>query len=168
MSIAHPDDSIDQIDPKPYRFSRVTWVNATPAAAYELISNVGNVSKWSPNVADAVYDEGAGPREGDWFTGHNEAGDARWTSRSQVSRAEPGVGFGYVVAGVDNGIVQWEWTFQESGSGCEVRQTWQLLRTDPVLGKTRADVDNMRDLMTGSVEATLVSLARWIAENPAN
>lgn len=85
-----------------------------------------------------------------------------------MSRAEPGVGFGYVVAGVDNGIVQWEWTFQESGTGCEVRQTWQLLRTDPVLGSTRADVDTMRDLMTGSVEATLVSLARWIAENPAS
>jgi hypothetical protein len=41
---------------------------------------------------------------------------------------------------------------------------WRLLRTDPVLGTTRADLNALRDYMTNSVETTLISLAKWIAE----
>jgi hypothetical protein len=47
-----------------------------------------------------------------------------------------------------------------------VRQEWRILRTDPVLGDTRADVERLRDYMITSVETTLGSLARWISENP--
>jgi hypothetical protein len=42
--------------------------------------------------------------------------------------------------------------------------SWQLLRLDPVLGTTRADLDALRRYMANSVETTLASLAQWIAE----
>jgi hypothetical protein len=167
MTSISPDDTFDMIDPTDYRFSRVTWVNASPAAVYELVADVANISKWSPNVTEAAYEEGAGPRVGDWFVGHNQAGERTWTTRSQVSRAEPGVAFAYVVLGIADGTVQWEWLLQESGSGCEVRQNWQLLRHNPVLGSTRADLDSVVVRGSASAEATLVALARWVAENPA-
>ncbi|WP_211265430.1 hypothetical protein [Actinacidiphila oryziradicis] len=54
--------------------------------------------------------------------------------------------------------------FHPQGRGTVVEQSWQLLRLDPVLGTTRGDLDALRDYMTNSVEATLISLAQWIAE----
>lgn len=64
--------------------------------------------------------------------------------------------------------MRWNWTFRPEGRGTLVQQSWQLLRLDPVLGTTRADLDALRDYMENSVEATLVSLARWTAEDPAS
>ena len=57
-----------------------------------------------------------------------------------------------------------EWTTRSQGRGTLVEQSWQLLRLDPVLGTTRGDLDALRDYMANSVEATLISLAQWIAE----
>ncbi|MFJ3841751.1 hypothetical protein ACIPY6_40470 [Streptomyces sp. NPDC090054] len=68
------------------------------------------------------------------------------------------------LGGADDGIVQWSWTFHPQGRGTVVEQSWRLLRLDPVLGRTRGDLDALRDYRTNSVEATLISLARWIAE----
>ncbi|MFH9469530.1 hypothetical protein ACH4LT_19965 [Streptomyces clavifer] len=46
-----------------------------------------------------------------------------------------------------------------------MRQSWQLLRTDPVLGDTRADVEALRDHMADSAESTLLALAEWVADH---
>ena len=48
-----------------------------------------------------------------------------------------------------------------------MQQSWRLLRTDPLLGTTRADLNRLPDYMTVSVETTLIALVRWIAEHPA-
>lgn len=60
--------------------------------------------------------------------------------------------------------MRWNWTFRPQGRGSLVRQSWQLLRLDPVLGSTRADLDALRRYMAGSAETTLAALAQWIAE----
>ncbi|MFE5887376.1 hypothetical protein ACFQ6E_00390 [Streptomyces sp. NPDC056462] len=59
--------------------------------------------------------------------------------------------------------MQWGWTLRPQGDGTLVQQSWQLLRLDPVLGTTRADLDALRRYMEDSVETTLASLAQWIA-----
>ncbi|MBT1184019.1 SRPBCC family protein [Streptomyces sp. CJ_13] len=135
-------------------------------AVYELISNVSTISRWSPNATDAAYDPGAGPRAGAWFSGRNRKDGREWTTRSQVVRADPAIAFGFVVGGTENGIVHWGWTLQPQGRGTIVQQSWQLLRLDPVLGATRADLDALRCYMADSVETTLASLAHWIAGEP--
>jgi hypothetical protein len=163
MLMSQPDDRLEFVDVEAYSFARVTWVAATPAAVYDLISDVSRIAAWSPNADDVAYDDGAGAWVGAWFSGRNRKAEATWTTRSQVSHAEPGSAFGFVVGGLENGIVGWLWTFSPSGTGCEVRQEWRLLRTDPVLGSSRADLDNLRDYMADSVENTLVALARWTA-----
>ncbi|MDR6974116.1 hypothetical protein J2X68_000794 [Streptomyces sp. 3330] len=59
--------------------------------------------------------------------------------------------------------MRWTWTFRPQGQGTVVEQSWQLPRLEPVLGATRGDLAALRDSMTDSVEATLISLARRIA-----
>ncbi|MEV5101798.1 hypothetical protein ACFQ7G_20195 [Streptomyces massasporeus] len=83
-------------------------------------------------------------------------------------RADPPTALGFVVGGRENGIVQWGWTLRPQGDGTLVQQSWQLLRLDPVLGTTRADLDALRRSMEDSVETTLVSMAQWIAADGQN
>ncbi|WP_410611874.1 SRPBCC family protein [Amycolatopsis sp. lyj-109] len=151
-------------DATDFAFTRSAWVDATPTRVYELISDVSAISRWSPTADGVSYDEGAGPWAGAWFSGANRRDGKQWTTRSQVVRADPAAAFGFVVGGADDGIVGWDWTFRPQGRGTLVEQSWRLLRLDPVLGRTRADLDALRRYMEGSVETTLTALAQWIAE----
>ncbi|PRY34745.1 SRPBCC family protein [Umezawaea tangerina] len=142
-----------------YSFTRRAWVAAPPERVYELVGDVSLIGTWSPSADAAVYDEGDGPRVGAWFTGRNHRGDREWSSRSRVVAAEPGSDFAFVV----DDLVRWHWTFLPHGTGTEVRQSWTLLRPDPVLGTTDDDLAALRDHMADSVETTLVALAAWVA-----
>ncbi|MCM2430756.1 SRPBCC family protein [Streptomyces sp. RKAG337] len=153
-------NTLEHLAPEDFRFSRKAWIAATPPEVYELVSDVSMISAWSPNVSDVRYDDGDGPQAGAWFTGRSRRGDREWTSRSQVVRAEPGDTFAFVV----DGLVRWSWTFRPLGTGTVAEQSWQLLALDPVLGSTRADLEALRAHMADSVETTLVSLGRWVAE----
>ncbi|MEV4613169.1 SRPBCC family protein [Kitasatospora sp. NPDC049258] len=160
-------DLFEVLDASDFTFTRRAWVDAAPARVYDLVSDVSAIGRWSPDASDVTFDLGAGPRVGAWFSGRNHKDGRRWTTRSQVVRADPGAAFAFVVGGAEDGIVHWSWAFHPRGRGTVVEQSWQLLRLDRVLGTTRGDLDTLRDYMTDSVESTLLSLARWIAEAPA-
>ncbi|WP_439658763.1 SRPBCC family protein [Lentzea sp. HUAS TT2] len=141
-------------------FRRHAWVDAAPEEVYRLVSDVSAIGRWSPNASEVAYDEGHGPEAGSWFSGHNRKDGKEWTSRSQVVKAEPGAVFAFVVGGAEDGIVEWTWTLRAQGRGTVAEQSWRLLRTDPVLGP---DLTALRDYMAASAEATLASLAEWVA-----
>ncbi|MEU2451994.1 SRPBCC family protein [Streptomyces sp. NPDC012765] len=167
IATAGEHDPFEVLAASDFTFSRRAWVDATPARVYDLISDVSAIGRWSPNASDVTFDRGAGPRVGAWFSGRNHKDGRQWTTRSQVVRADPGTAFAFVVGGAEDGIVHWSWSCHPRGRGTVVEQSWQLLRLDSVLGTTRGDLDAVRDYMTDSVETTLLSLAQWIAENPA-
>ena len=146
-------------------FTRRTWVPASVEDAYRLISDVSTIELWSPTASRVSYDDGDGPRRGAWFSGQNARDGRTWTTRSQVSEAVPGQSFGFVVGGLEVGIVEWRCTLTPAGAGCEVRQHWALRRYDSVLGQTPQELIDLRIYMIESVEQTLVSLARWFYES---
>ncbi|MFJ6484831.1 MULTISPECIES: SRPBCC family protein [unclassified Streptomyces] len=157
-------DPFETLNAADFAFTRHAWVDAAPARVYDLVSDVSAIRRWSPNATDVAFDTDAGPRVGAWFSGLNNRDGKQWTTRSQITRADPGAAFTFVVGGAEDGIVRWSWTFEPHGRGTLVRQSWQLLRLDPVLGTTRGDLDALRDYMADSAETTLASLAQWIAE----
>lgn len=159
----HHPSTADRLDVSSLGFTRRAWVAATPEDCYRLISDVALVGQWSPTASEVTYDEGAGPRAGAWFSGQNRRGDRTWATRSQVGEAVPGESFAFTVGGLEDGIVDWRWTFVPSGDGCEVRQGWSLRRYDPVLGATQSELEELAAFMADSVESTLVALARWCA-----
>jgi Polyketide cyclase / dehydrase and lipid transport. len=163
-AITSEHDLFGTLDAADFAFTRRAWVDAAPGRVYDLVSDVSAIGRWSPNATDVTFDQGAGPRAGAWFGGRNRKDGREWTTRSQIVRADPGDTFTFVVGGIEDGIVRWSWTFRSRGRGTVVEQSWQLLRLDPVLGTTRGDLDALRDYMANSVETTLLSLARWIAE----
>ncbi|MDF2257774.1 SRPBCC family protein [Streptantibioticus ferralitis] len=157
------DDPVETLNAADFAFTRRAWVDAAPTRVYDLVSDVSAIRRWSPNATDVAFDQDAGPRVGAWFSGRNHRDGKQWTTRSQITQADPAT-FTFVVGGAEDGIVRWSWTFQPQGRGTVVQQSWQLLRLDPVLGTTRSDLDALRDYMADSAETTLASLAQWIAE----
>ncbi|MYV56123.1 SRPBCC family protein [Streptomyces sp. SID3212] len=157
-------DLSEPLEASDFAFTRRAWVDAPPARVYDLVSDVSAIGRWSPNATDVTFDEGAGPRAGAWFSGRNHKDGRRWTTRSQIVRADPGTAFTFVVGGAEDGIVRWSWTLRPQGRGTVVEQSWRLLRLDPVLGTTRGDLEALRDYMANSAENTLIALAQWIAE----
>ncbi|MFE3627261.1 SRPBCC family protein [Streptomyces goshikiensis] len=119
------------MDAADFAFTRRAWV--APTRVYDLVSDVAAIRRWSPNATDVAFDQGDGPRVGAWFSGRNHRDGKQWTTRSQITQADPGTAFTFVVGGAEDGIVRWSWTFQPQGRGTLVRQRWQLLRLDPVL-----------------------------------
>ncbi|MEU8710422.1 SRPBCC family protein [Streptomyces sp. NPDC048565] len=157
-----PQHPLAGLDLAPYAFTRRCWVDATPDSLYRLISDVALIETWSPSAKAVSYAPGDGPWVGARFSGRNSRDGREWVTHSEVVQADPGTEFAFVVGGADDGIVRWSWHFSAQGSGSIAQQSWQLLRTDPVLGDTREDLQALRDHMADSAESTLVALAEWV------
>jgi polyketide cyclase/dehydrase/lipid transport protein len=158
-------NELHDVEPSDFAFTRRAWVDASPADVYGLVSDVSSISRWSPNASGVAFDEGSGPEVGAWFSGRNRRGDKEWVTRSQVVEAESGAAFAFVIGGAEDGIVEWNWRFHARGRGSVVEQSWRLLRLDPVLGRTRAELTSLRDYMAASAEDTLASLAERVVND---
>jgi uncharacterized protein YndB with AHSA1/START domain len=158
-------DAVPQATPDPsqFGFTRQITIAADPDTVYDLISDVTNISRWSPTADSVYYDEGHEPTAGAWFSGMNHRNGKSWPSRSQVERANRPEVFSFVVGGLHDGIVRWRWTFSPERDGTTVASlTWSLLRLDPVLGASAAEILELQDFMASSVHTTLNALARYL------
>ncbi|WP_405812364.1 SRPBCC family protein [Streptomyces sp. NBC_01520] len=162
--------ALADLDPTPFAFTRRCWVAAAPDSVYRLISDVSLTGTWSPSASGVRYAPEDGPWAGARFSGRNQRDGRAWVTQSEVVRTDPGVAFVFVVGGAGDGIVRWDWHFhgQGRGRGSVVQQSWQLLRTDPVLGDTREDVEALRDHTAESAESTLLALAERAAGHRAD
>ena len=100
-----------------------TLVAAPPDVLYGLVSDVTRTGEWSPVCRDCWWDEGAGPRVGDWFTGRNETPDRVWETRSQVVAADPGREFAFLVHGK---YARWGYTMEPHGDRTVLTESWEF------------------------------------------
>ena len=102
-------------------------VDATPEAVYDLVTDVTRTGEWSPVCRAAWWEEGQGPRAGDWFGGRNEIPGRTWETRSQVVVADRGREFRWQIEGK---YVVWAYLMRAVGEGDAVRteltETWDL------------------------------------------
>jgi hypothetical protein len=99
-------------------------VAASPETLYDLVSDVTRVGEWSPECRAARWDEGAGAKVGDWFTGSNESGDQKWETKCRVVAADRGKEFAFAVGGT---YVRWGFTFAPAEGGTELTESWAFL-----------------------------------------
>ena len=85
-------------------------INAPAEKVYDLITDVTQMGRWSPECTGGKWVDGAsGPAVGARFKGSNRHGLARWTTRCTVTKANPGKAF--------------EWEVKESGMRWGYRST---------------------------------------------
>ena len=108
----------------------VTVSMAAPAdRIWDLIADVRNTGKFSPEVMEAEWLDGAsGPALGARFRGHvkrNEIGPVYWTT-CKVTSCEPGREFGFAVMMGDKAVNNWHYKLAPTDSGTDVTESFRL------------------------------------------
>ena len=121
---------------------------------WELIADVRNTGKFSPETFDAEWLDGAtGPELGARFRGHvrrNEIGPVYWTT-CRVTACEPGREFGFDVLIGERAANHWHYQLTPRDGGTDVTESFRLspsplLRIYGVLGGQLRRRRNIRDM----------------------
>lgn len=107
-------------------------MNAPAQQVWELVADVRNTGKFSPEVIEAEWLDGAtGPSLGAKFRGHvrrNEIGPVYWTT-CRVTACEPGREFGFAVLMSDRPVNNWHYRFAPGDGGegmTEVTESFRM------------------------------------------
>jgi hypothetical protein len=107
--------------------SRTVQVDAPAARVWELVSDLPNMGRLSPENTGGTWRRGAtGPAVGAVFKGRNRNGARRWSTTVRVTRCEPGRSFAFAVSSV-LGVPVSEWAYDIVSEGedrCQVTETW--------------------------------------------
>ena len=88
-------------------------IDAPAEKVYELISDVTRMGEWSPECVRAEWIEGATvPAVGAKFKGHNKQGFMRWSTKPEVTAADPGKEFAFKTRDTT-----WRYRLESSASG---------------------------------------------------
>lgn len=138
--------------------SRSTRIDAPAERVWELVSDLPGMGAFSPENAGGSWAGGAtGPTQGAVFTGRNGAGLRRWSTRSTVTRCEPGRAFAFAVSSVGLPVAEWSYDVQPDGDGCRLTEAWHDRRGAlmVVLGKLVSGVGDREAFTAASIEQTL-------------
>jgi hypothetical protein len=109
-----------------------TQIEASPAALYDLVSDVRRMGEWSPECRSCKWIDGAtGPAVGARFKGTNARGPARWSTKPKVVVADPGREFAFVTEFRGRDAVKWSYRFEPAASGTTVTESFEILMDLP-------------------------------------
>jgi Polyketide cyclase / dehydrase and lipid transport len=104
-------------------------MDAPPEQIWELVADVRNTGKFSPEVMEAEWLDGATrPALGATFRGHvkrNEIGPVYWTT-CRVTACEPGREFGFEVLVGDRAVNNWHYRFTPTQGGTDVTESFRM------------------------------------------
>jgi uncharacterized membrane protein len=114
-------------------------MNAPAQQVWEVVADVRNTGKFSPEVMEAEWLGGAtGPALGAKFRGHvkrNEIGPVYWTT-CRVTACEPGREFGFAVLVGDRPVNNWHYRFASGEGGPETTLVTESFRMNEGLFTT--------------------------------
>jgi dimethylaniline monooxygenase (N-oxide forming) len=134
---------------------------AAPAAQlYDLVSDVTQMGRWSPECTGARWlGDAAGPAVGARFRGANRRGWVRWWTTNEVVTAEPGRQFAFETK---QSGTRWGYRLEPDGEGATIVTEWrEPFRRRPrpaaafaglLLGGVGSHDDEMRDGMRETLE----------------
>lgn len=143
------------------------WMDATPAAVWDLVSDVTRIGEFSPETFEAKWTRGStGPEVGAYFAGHvkrNGVGPIYW-SPCRVTACEPEQRFEFAVGTDSLTATHWGYRLEPKDGGTLVTEYFRLdpnplMRTYWLLlgslrGRTnrrgmRTTLDRMRAVLEG-------------------
>ena len=104
-------------------------MDAPAEEVWELVADVRNTGRFSPETFEAEWLDGAtGPALGAKFRGHvrrNEIGPVYWTT-CRVTACERGREFGFEVLVGDRAVNNWHYRFEPTASGTDVTESFRM------------------------------------------
>lgn len=99
-------------------------IDAPPERVYELVADVTQMGRWSPETYRAEWRKGAdGPAAGARFRGWNKRGPLRWFTDCEVEEADPGRAFAFRVKGTS---ARWGYRLEATNGGTRLTETRDL------------------------------------------
>jgi hypothetical protein len=115
-------ETIVAIDP--VLFSESILIDAAPEFVYDLVTDIGRTGEWSPICRTCWWKNEQGARTGAWFLGRNEADGQVWETESQVTVADRGREFAWLVGGR---YARWGYRLEPVGGGSRLTESWEFL-----------------------------------------
>lgn len=140
------------------RDSVTVHMAAAPQAVWELVADITNTGRWSPETFEAEWLGGAtAPAVGVRFRGHvrrNGIGPVYWTT-CEIVACEPGREFAFAVVMRGQRLNTWRYVFTPAGDGVDVTESFDLKPTPwlrlywALLGwaRGRTNVNGMRQTL---------------------
>lgn len=104
-------------------------IAASPAVAYDLVTDVTRIGERSPECYRAEWIDGADAAAvGARFRGSNRLGPIKWTTTCTVTVADPGREFAFsVIDGNGREQTRWRYTIEPAGAGCRVSESYEFV-----------------------------------------
>ncbi len=100
-------------------------IDARPDVVYRLITDLPTLASLAEEAVAMEWRKGNAVRPGAVFTGHNENGRRRWSTKCTVTDAEPGRLFAFDVRHSVLPIARWQYDIVAADGGCRVTEsTW--------------------------------------------
>jgi hypothetical protein len=100
-------------------------IAADPEALYDLVSDLTQMGKWSPEASGGKWIGGAsGPSLGASFRGDNKSGWRRWSTVAKVTAADRGKRFAFHITVGPIAVADWSYDFEPTASGTLVTERW--------------------------------------------
>ncbi|MGI9623228.1 MAG: SRPBCC family protein [Acidimicrobiales bacterium] len=142
-------------------------VSAPPDVVYDLVSDLPRMGEWSPEALGGEWKDGGSGEAGDWFVGHNRAGEREWTRESEVAVAEPGREFTFVVGGVEANCTWWSYEMSPVDGGTRLTERWWLVNKTPGVQAMSEEQFQARVALTQtSIEQTLAAIKATAESRP--
>ncbi len=100
-------------------------IDARPDLVYGLITDLPTLASLAEEAVAMEWRKGDAVRQGAVFTGHNQHGKRRWSTKCTVTDAEPGRRFAFDVRHSVFPIARWQYDIAAADGGCQVTEsTW--------------------------------------------
>jgi hypothetical protein len=107
-------------------------VAASPQAIYDLVTDITNMGRWSPECRSCEWTgEVTTATEDAHFRGRNRRGLARWTTIARVVVADPGREFAFATSHRGQEMTQWRYQFKRGAGTTTVTESFEMLRDMP-------------------------------------
>ena len=142
--------------------SRSVDVAASADRVWGLVSDLPGMGAFSPENTGGSWQNGAtGPAVGAVFKGSNAQGRKTWSTKSVVTRCEPGAAFAFAVSAAGGlAVAEWSYGLVSTAEGCTVTETWQDRRGGLVkrVGKLLTGIEDRASFSAQSIEQTLAAV----------
>jgi hypothetical protein len=136
-------------------------IAAHPETLYDLVADVTNMGRLSPETTDATWLGGAtAAAPGVRFKGSNRIGKVSWSTKPTITAADRGRRFSFQVPGASGG--HWTYTFDPVEGGTRVTESMSQRRPSPPLIRffqKRAGVTDRAASLHQGMTTTLERLA---------
>lgn len=98
-------------------------IDARPEVVYRLITDLPTLASLAEEAVAMQWRKGDAARPGAVFTGHNQNGGRRWSTKCTVTDAEPGRRFAFDVRHTVFPVARWQYDIVGTDGGCDVTES---------------------------------------------